>query len=109
MCVSKSKISVCIVKTANPGQEESGLVGDEHRDFCSNVSCLQLVHKREDNSINVGNDYTLVVIRFKLQLLLISFQECETAGEMKVGFFLLLCFLKCKLCVSKCEVTLHKS
>lgn len=59
MCVSKSKISVCLVKTANPGQEESGLVGDEHRDFCSNVSCLQLVHKREDNSIKVGNDFAL--------------------------------------------------
>ena len=46
-------------KTANPRQEKAGLDGDEHMDFCSNVSFLQLVHKAEDNSIQVGNDFAL--------------------------------------------------
>lgn len=58
-CISKPKISPLILNTTNPRQKESGLARDEHTDFCSNVSFLQLVHKTEDKSIKVGNDFAL--------------------------------------------------
>lgn len=46
-------------KTANSRQEKAGLNGDEHMGLCSSASFLGLVHKAEDNSIKVGNDFAL--------------------------------------------------
>jgi hypothetical protein len=42
--VCKSKTENPVVKTENLRQKKVGRAGDEHTNFCSNVSLLQLVH-----------------------------------------------------------------
>lgn len=97
---------------ANHRCSELGLTRSKITNFCNNEPFLQLIHKKEGNSIKVGNDFcTLIVIRFKLQRYILLVFSGWKWNWIKVWVFLSFSFFiyKCGLDVSKFGIDLHES